>query len=343
MMWDEQAEQKRALRDECRMPGHYYIDIGNYCNLRCPFCVTGAKASQTPQGFMTLDSFRVIFDKIRDHARLIALYNWGEPLMNKDFLDIVRLAASNGAKVHIDTNLSLHDLTDSYCEEIIASGLHSLFASIDGVSQAAYETYRVRGRIARVFANLERLVAAKARLNADHFVLGWQYHVSAFNEHEMAGAAQKAADLGIGIVFKRLNSPDPAWRSSLHEQAQMVLQGAAWFNQAYTPPQNPDFQQIRLHPVVAHPCGQLFGTMTVSWNGDVMPCTCVEGPSYAMGNLLHSTLAEVWNGDAFRASRDFVLNYGPEQSGCSVCQRLTCPIYQKHVSGEQTVVPVEAG
>lgn len=320
-----------ALLRTCRLPQHFYIDIGNYCNLRCPFCVTGAKATQAPQGFMTLEAFGRIFARIRNHARLISLYNWGEPLMNRDLVPIIRLAASQGARVHIDTNLATRDLTDADCDEIVNSGLHSLFASVDGVTQAVYEKYRVRGRVARVFGNLERIIAAKIRLGSPWPVLGWQYHVHAFNEHEMEAARDRAFDLGIGIVFKRLNAPDKAWHSSIHDQGFMTLRGAAWFNQTYMPPPNPDFDSAALHPAVASPCSQLFATMTVAWNGDVMPCTCVEGPAHAMGNLFEASLEEVWNNEAFARSRSFILNYGPRQNGGSVCETLDCPVGCKHL------------
>lgn len=335
------ADLRRGLRDDCRMPQHYYIDIGNYCNLRCPFCVTGAKETQAPQGFMTLEKFSIIFDRIRADARLISLYNWGEPLMNKDLLGIIRLAASDGAKVHIDTNLSVSDFSESYCDQLVQSGLYSLFASIDGMSQENYARYRVRGNLQRVLANLNKLLAAKQRLGSDLPILGWQFHVNAFNEHEISAAAEKAARMGVGIVFKRLNSPDPSWHSSLHQQALMVLRGADWFQAAYNPPQNPDHDQISMHPAVAHPCGQLFNTMTVAWNGAVMPCTYVEGQDFAIGNLIDQPLAEVWNGPEFRKSRDFVLHYGPQQNGGSICERLRCPLVDKHLPGD-TAAPVVA-
>jgi radical SAM protein with 4Fe4S-binding SPASM domain len=326
-----------ALIENAPMPGHFYVDIGTYCNLRCPFCVTGARSAQAPARMMSLPEFTTIFERIKPYAKLISLYNWGEPLLNRDLVAMIRLAASEGARVHIDTNLSTQDLSDAQCEALVRSGLFSLFASIDGVSQEAYETYRVRGKVARVFGNLERLIATKLRLGSPFPVLGWQFHVHAFNEHEIDAAQQKAIDLGIGIVFKRLNAPDPAWHSSIHDTGFMVLKGGAWFNQTYMPPAMPGFDASLLHPAVQSPCSQLFGTMTISPNGDVMPCTCVEGPAHAMGNLLHSPLEEIWNNAAFAKSRRFILGYGPEQKGGSVCEMLDCPLQQKCIPAPSAV------
>ncbi len=336
----DSVEARAAMVSNCRLPRHYYIDIGNCCNLRCPFCVTGTLQNATPSGFMSLENFGVILDKIAGHAQLISLYNWGEPLLNKQLFEIIKLAADRGIRVHIDTNLSTSDFSDVDAGRFVDSGLHSLFASIGGVTQQVYETYRVRGKVNRVFENIRKIVAAKTRLQSEHPILGWQYHVCSFNEHEMGIAREKAAELGIRIVFKRLSSPDPAWWSSLHGEAQTVLEGAKWFNETYAPPGNPDLNRVELHPCVPHPCRQLFGTMIVAWNGDVMPCTTVEGPDHSMGNLLRDSLQDVWNGVEFRKSRQFIMNYGPSQNGGSVCERLSCPLVDKSAPDAADILPV---
>jgi MoaA/NifB/PqqE/SkfB family radical SAM enzyme len=148
--------------DHCRPPTHFYIDIGNVCNLRCPFCVTGAGINNQSQGLMSLASFEIILAKIRNHAQLISLYNWGEPLLNKSLVPMIRLVAASGIRAHIDTNLAVRDIDNDEAVGIVSSGLHSLFASIDGITQATYEKYRVRGKLNRVFANLQRTLGGEA-------------------------------------------------------------------------------------------------------------------------------------------------------------------------------------
>ena len=126
------------LADRVRPPAHYYIDIGNICNLRCPFFVTGCGGSDQDQTLMRADDYATILEN-DPAAKLIALYNWGEPMMNPDLLPIIRMTAAAGIRSHIDTNLSVRDLDQAAAEEIIRSGLSSLFMSIDGTTQAAYE------------------------------------------------------------------------------------------------------------------------------------------------------------------------------------------------------------
>lgn len=312
-----------------RLPRHFYIDIGNVCNLRCPFCMTGAGVSEQPSGLMSLGHYRVILGKIRPVAKLVSLYNWGEPMMNRDLLGMVAETAAAGIHVHIDSNMSVTDLTALEAEAIIGSGLSSLFVSLDGASQGGYAHYRVRGRFDRVVANLRELLAAKVRLGVARPFLGWQYHVHRFNQHEVGAAAGLAEELGVPIVFKPLSTPLPEWRHTLGDGARLFRAGQGWVNQVYAPPLNPDLVSMALHHQVLSPCRQLWGTMVVEWNGDVYPCTVVSSPGHVMGNLLRDSLDHVWNGAAFQRSRVFIRRFGPAQNGGSVCENNACAMVSK--------------
>lgn len=324
------ANFSNDLTSNVRLPKHFYIDIGNYCNLKCPFCVTGNGTTKHTQGFMNLADFQKIAADISPYAELVSLYNWGEPFLNKEIFEIIA-CASKFSHVHIDSNFSFRDFTPDYADKIVASGLSTLFLSIDGATQETYEIYRVRGKLDRVFRNIRAVQEAKKRLNSQTPLMGWQFHVSRFNEHEMNTASNIANEMDIPIVFKRLSAP-ASWWSSLHFESDMVLHGGEWFNEAYAPPPNPDLSKVTLHENVNGPCRQLFGTMTIQWNGDVVPCTCVEGDEYTMGNVLRDGVSAVWNSQNFQKSRKFVLDYGPKQNGGSACECLDCPVSKKCLS-----------
>ena len=98
---------------ECSPPEWYYIDIGNICNLKCPFCITGNGITPTAdKGLMTLESFRVILSKIESHATFVCLFNWGEPFLNKSLLPMISLLHERGISCHLDSNLTLRDFDD---------------------------------------------------------------------------------------------------------------------------------------------------------------------------------------------------------------------------------------
>ena len=43
------------------------------------------------KGFIELDFFKHIFNQLKDSLISINLFSWGEPLLNKDLIDIITL------------------------------------------------------------------------------------------------------------------------------------------------------------------------------------------------------------------------------------------------------------
>jgi sulfatase maturation enzyme AslB (radical SAM superfamily) len=64
------------------------IETGNICNLECPFCPTGVKRKGMKKGTMTLDTFKTIIDKLKYSVFCYEMMNWGEPFLNRHFLDM---------------------------------------------------------------------------------------------------------------------------------------------------------------------------------------------------------------------------------------------------------------
>lgn len=313
------------------LPEHFYVDIGNVCNLRCPFCATGSGTSTQPRGLMSLDKFHIILNKIAGSAKLISLYNWGEPTLNKDLFAMARACRARRIRTHIDTNLSALRFTRETAEQLVDSGLSSLFISVDGITQGVYEQYRVRGKLDLVWANLKLILAAKERLQSPTPEIGWNFHVHRGNEHEMDAARALANYIGIPIAFKRMSVPLESWKSSYHDNDDMFLDSDNRVQEIYSPPQDPSFNRDLFHGDLLHPCFQMFqGTMTIDWNGDVYPCTVVEGAKSKMGNLLTGSLEDMWWGVEFLKSRDFIIGFGPKRSCGSVCEKIDCAMKTKH-------------
>lgn len=311
------------------MPKHYFIDPGNLCNLSCPFCPTGRRTDNAQRGLMSRETFDIIFDKIRKHAKLICLYNWGEPFINRDILYMLSVCAKHHIHSHIDSNLTLRDFSDDEAEAIVRSGVSSIFASIDGITQETYEKYRVNGKLDRALNNLRQIMNAKKQLNMKTPELAWAFYIHKFNEHEVFRAKELADEIGINIWFKLL-SADPSWQSSFHQEWNEILAFPKWVEAAYPVPHDPQSAELHFHKAILEVCKQPFDTMIVEWNGDVMPCCAVSGDEYKMGNLIEDSLDAVWNGERLCRCRQFIKNYGPVQNTGAVCETLICPLKQKY-------------
>lgn len=85
------------------------VEILEQCNLYCSFCVRNA--SKDLKGLLSIGSFNEILDKLKcfDEKPQIALTG-GEPLMHKNFLELIQLISQRGFLFSITTNGTIHRL-----------------------------------------------------------------------------------------------------------------------------------------------------------------------------------------------------------------------------------------
>src|SRR5437868_6418818 len=124
-------------------PYYYIIDICNVCNLRCPLCPTGNLNIARKQAMLSLKQYKELFEKVRKYALVVSLYNHGEPLLNPDVFSIIEHTHRNQVGTNISSNFNWPQPIE--IKDFIRSGLDYVTVSLDGVTQEAYEQYRVRG------------------------------------------------------------------------------------------------------------------------------------------------------------------------------------------------------
>lgn len=106
-----------------------YVEITNVCNYSCSFC----KGTDRECGYISVENFGVVIQKIKGYTKYIYLHVLGEPLLHKDLVKIVKIANDNGINVSITTNASLigerlEDLSKCNIRQMNYS-LHSLYES----------------------------------------------------------------------------------------------------------------------------------------------------------------------------------------------------------------------
>ena len=89
------AKGARTLRREPNASGLYsemfMVEPTTQCNLKCPLCPVPAHMHR-PGIHMQQHTYRDVVDDIAGHARMIALWNFGEPFLNPDIFDMIRYA-----------------------------------------------------------------------------------------------------------------------------------------------------------------------------------------------------------------------------------------------------------
>ena len=298
------------------MPKKLAIDPTNHCDLKCPLCPTGLGDKTVDRGLMKLEQFKPVIDRLGKWLQSVDMYSWGEPLLNKSFVDMIRYSATEN-KIRTITSLHLNNMTDEQVEGFVNSGLDKLIVSVDGATQEIYEKYRVGGNIDKVFDNMRRLVAARKKYNSKLCVV-WNFLVMKQNEHEMDMARKIAKEIGVEITFSimRTNLKDDI----LQNVKNNIEKDAQWI------PENPDYnpydldQKKRKNPIKF--CKRPWMETFVNWNGDVFPCGCVVTESkYSMGNVFEKDFKDIWNGDKYIAARKELLDQPNDlETICHICK-----------------------
>jgi len=119
-----------------------YIETTNVCNLTCNFCPKTKRKS----AFMSREEFEIIINKIKGHTNYIYLHLMGEPFLNKNFEEFIKIAKRENLFINITTNGTL---INSVKDIILNNGglrqinisLHSFEANDNNIDFNKYFVY----------------------------------------------------------------------------------------------------------------------------------------------------------------------------------------------------------
>jgi MoaA/NifB/PqqE/SkfB family radical SAM enzyme len=269
------------------------LDPSSVCQLRCPFCPTGSqKGAFRDMTLMSLELFQKIIDEVAPYVFRLDMYNWGEPLLNKHFVDLVRYAKQRRIWVSTSTNLSVQ-LSDQQVEDLLRSGLDKMIVSLDGVSEEKYMKYRIGGNFNLIMSNLQRLAQKKRELGLERPVIVWQFLVFRYNEEDIETAKQMASDMGVKL---KLGAP-------------FVYQEEQWIDMT---PTLDEFNLYRQLPAAesqpetsakSRRCDWLYSSAAINANGSVSPCCVVPVAQDDFGRLAGGDFKHVYNNEKYQAAR----------------------------------------
>ena len=275
------------------------IDPTNVCNLQCPLCPTGLGKSGRRKGMMTFETFRVAIDQLSKYAVMVIMYNWGESLLNNRVYDMIRYASEQNIVTHMSVNLTF--LNEASAEQLITSGLEHLRVSIDGVSQETYGRFRKGGDYEQVIDNLKLLMGMRDRLKSRLPLIDWYFLVMKHNEHEIPDVIENARRLKVDLLhFEKVIPVDTFHHAELsflkNKSDPIAIQ---WL------PTNKALRHDPSRPYLysAH-CPWLWRYTVINYDGSVAPCCYVDNQDTDLGNILENNFGEIWNSEAFRASRE---------------------------------------
>jgi MoaA/NifB/PqqE/SkfB family radical SAM enzyme len=186
------------------MPASLRVESTSNCQLRCPSCptATGEVHQVLGKGFLHATDFIRLLDQGAGRIRVVELSNYGEPFLNPQLLDILRIAGERGVELIIKNGANLNNVREEVLEGLVKYGLRDITCSIDGASQETYAIYRKRGDFETVIGNIRKINEHKKKYHSIYPRLLWQFVVFGHNEHELEKARALAAELGMTFFPK---------------------------------------------------------------------------------------------------------------------------------------------
>jgi MoaA/NifB/PqqE/SkfB family radical SAM enzyme len=238
------------------------------------------------------------------------LYNWGEPLLNRNLIEMVKYAKRfNDPKVIVSSNLS--GMSDRWAEQVMHSGIDLLNISIDGATQRTYEKYRVGGNFDQVLGTLRYMAKIKKTSGLKKPLLRWQFIPMKHNENEIESARRLAVNAGVDFRIHRvrLNVCDFDKKDNQH----ISTEREDWL------PGNSKYVRLEKNKGLENVCSFLWDRVVFNWDGSLVPCCKIYTREDVFAEDLGVGFMNIWNGSAYVKAREIFAGKRTDED--FICQR----------------------
>lgn len=302
------------------LPGSYLVlETTNRCSVACVHCSVGEAdhPHHDRTGFVTVPLVRKLLgDLVAARARFdVFIPFWlGEPLLHPDFSAIyqeaLRAAGEHGVfqRVEVHTNAT-HLTADRVKLALNQSPVPQTWhLTLDATTPETWKAIKGRSVFSDVVANVERLVAEKARLRAPWPRLVFQFIVSDRNVAEVPAfkAQWEAACARVGlpvrtaaqdvpsgtdavVFFRQLDAPTP---SEQERQNAVFRQAMATLG---VPLPRPAKSPVAIGANTGV-CGCFWKSPVIGWDGTLTTCTRDNRLQNALGNVAETAFGDLWFG-----------------------------------------------
>lgn len=281
------------------------IGLSGACNHRCVFCCIDYMG-YVPH-FLSEETVQKSMDEMHQLGlKSVVFAGNGEPLLNKDAVNIINNTKRLGIDVAMSTNGVL--FTEDIAKECMNSISWIRFSTSAGTEETYHKIHQGQdGDLDKVFTNIYNAACLK-RKKKMKTVLGVQIVMTPDNEDEVVLLAKKIKDLGADQFSVKSLGWNPMTNSDLrntvnrkeyyaHRESMIrelenlnddnfraVYRG----NRVSKSIETRKYQECYASPF--HVC--------IDANGDVVPCCAFLGVStMSFGNIHENTFEEIWRGE----------------------------------------------
>ncbi|MBP5170204.1 MAG: radical SAM protein [Oscillospiraceae bacterium] len=276
-----------------------FLELTLQCNEHCFHC--GSSCTAAPGDMLTLEEYRSVLEQVKqdfDISRVFLCITGGEPLLRKDFFDIMSYAKQLGYRWGMTTNATL--ITKNVAARLAECGMATVSVSLDGLRDT-HDTLRgLPGGYDLAMRGIQNLIDTKSFQNIQ---------VTTVVNHENIGELDALFEI---LVKMEIDS----WRVINLEPIGRAL---SWPDRMLTAEDYRTlFSYIREKRLAGYPveygCSHYLGpeyehevrnwywlcnagiyTASIMANGDVGACLDIERrPETIQGNIRQARLRDIW-------------------------------------------------
>jgi MoaA/NifB/PqqE/SkfB family radical SAM enzyme len=270
------------------LPNLLSFAVNDVCNAVCEHCSFYSGVDDKSRRVLTLPQAQKV---VRDAQKLgvsVITFVGGEPLLRKDFPEILRAVDKDLTTTVLFTNGAL---LAEQAAALRRAGLDSVYVSLDSADPAVHDRFRgTDGLFRQAVAGLR--AAKRAGLSVG---ISCSLTPEAFRAGELPRMAELGRRLGVHevLVFDTMPTGRFKWRTDLVDNPEWVeemIEAAEPYNR------DPRYPGILLwaytagYRSVGCACGTSY--FYVSPYGDVMSC---DFNHHAFGNVLETPLHRIWD------------------------------------------------
>ena len=277
-----------------------FFELTLQCNERCFHCGSSCTAARGDE--LSRDEWFRIIDEVKrdfDISRMQLCITGGEPLLNRDFFDIMGYAHSQGFRWGMTSNATL--ITPAVARRLADAGMGTISVSIDGLRETHDELRGLAGGYDRAMAGIQNLIDVGAFRNVQ---------VTTVVNHGNIAQLDELFELmdGLDIDSWRVINLEPIGRALLRPDLMLTREDYVRL-----------FDFIREKRQDGYPleygCSHYLGleyeagvrewywlcnagvyTASIMSNGDIAACLDIERrPETIQGNIRTDRLRDVWD------------------------------------------------
>lgn len=287
--------------------GIFNIELTNRCPMKCVMCPRTHSMTRA-QGFMEITLFKKIIDELAEvnlsfhNDKVVWLHHFGESLLHPEFELFIRYAAEKGVKTGLSVNPMM--LNEKISRTLLDTGLHILYLSLDGHNDESFAKIRgVNNMYETSRINMIRFLELKKENPREMKIILSMIDFS-LNEESIEAVKDEweSHDQIDGFLMKNYTT----WDGAVQEIENLA----------------PDSLREKSKNISTVTCAFPWENMTVTWDGDVVPCCFDYDKKLVLGNAAAHSLSYIWNDTPMRELRKEFMENSIANPLCINCREL---------------------